>query len=235
MLDSFYMDTNTDSMGKQIAIWATVFIGTGLIIAGMIFMAQRNQNAATDRIKNVAIEYAKSLQLNIDQFTTDFDSAELKNKIQTKIKDGQSIPISYTPTFFVNGTRINNPGNYEALKTLINQTFAGTPVPVSDDGELKIADFINDNDWVRGDRKSKVVITEYSDFQRPACGAYFPIVEQAHDEFGDKIAFVYRHFPLVNLHPYAEPMARAAEAAGKQGKFFEMYSLIFTNQTKWAK
>ncbi len=88
-------------------------------------------------------------------------------------------------------------------------------------------------DWVRGNKESKVILVEYSDFQCPACAAYFPAVEQLNKDLGDKFVFVYRHFPL-NQHPNARPAALAAEAAGKQGKFWEMYNLIFDNQTVWS-
>ena len=81
----------------------------------------------------------------------------------------------------------------------------------------------------------KIVLIEYSDFQCPVCASYFPITKKLTEEFSDKIVFVYRHYPLVNIHPYAEPSARAAEAAGKQGKFWEMYELIFANQATWSR
>ncbi|MEX1068649.1 MAG: thioredoxin domain-containing protein, partial [Patescibacteria group bacterium] len=77
---------------------------------------------------------------------------------------------------------------------------------------------ISDSDWVKGDKDASVVLIEYSDLQCPACAAYAPLVNQILGEFGDRIAFVYRHFPLPS-HKNAEPAALAAEAAGKQGKF----------------
>ncbi len=221
-------------MIKQIGIWAAVFIGTFLIIGGMIYVSKKNESGASDSIKGVALEYAKSLNLDTTKFSSDYDSQELKNKIQEKITEGNKVPITYTPTFFINGIRIDNPRNVDDFKNTINQALKDGVVSPSAEGNVKITDYINDADWVRGDKTSKVVVTEYSDFQCPACGAYYPMVEQINKELGDKIAFVYRHFPLVNIHQFAEPMARAAEAAGKQGKFWEMYSLIFTNQSKWA-
>ncbi len=89
-------------------------------------------------------------------------------------------------------------------------------------------------DNVKGSREAKVVLMEYSDFQCPACRTYYPVLRQLTTEFGDEVAFVYRHFPLTTIHPNAEFAARAAEAAGKQGKFWEMHDLLFEKQNEWA-
>src|SRR3989344_5210223 len=61
---------------------------------------------------------------------------------------------------------------------------------------------------------ASVVVMEYSDFQCPACRTYYPVMRQIMTEFGDRITFVYRHFPLTSIHQNAEFAARAAEAAG---------------------
>ncbi len=89
-------------------------------------------------------------------------------------------------------------------------------------------------DKVRGNASSKVVLVEYSDFQCPACGVYYPVLKQVHQEFGSEIAFVYRHFPL-SQHANAKPAAKAAEAAGAQGKFWEMHDMIFEHQKDWPE
>jgi protein-disulfide isomerase len=95
-------------------------------------------------------------------------------------------------------------------------------------------DAVSHDDWVKGNRDAKIVLIEYSDFQCPACGFYFPILKKLSEEFGENIAIVYRHFPLFSIHPNAKFAAYAAEAAGKQGKFWEMHDLIFSNQSEWS-
>lgn len=102
------------------------------------------------------------------------------------------------------------------------------------DQTVLLTNSVSDSDWIKGKRDAKVVLVEYSDFQCPACAAYAPIVNRITEEFGDRIAFVYRHFPL-SYHQQAELAARVAEAAGKQGKFWEMSDLIFVNQKDWAE
>ncbi len=82
---------------------------------------------------------------------------------------------------------------------------------------------------------TSVVIMEYSDFECPACRSYYPVVRQLVQEYGDRVTFVYRHFPLINIHANAEFAARATQASAKQGKFWEMHDLLFQKQEEWAK
>lgn len=88
---------------------------------------------------------------------------------------------------------------------------------------------------VKGNPDAEVVLVEYSDFQCPACAQFYPYIKNILDEHGENIRFEYRHFPLINIHPHAVPAARAAEAAGQQGKFFEMHDKLFENQPEWSK
>lgn len=81
-----------------------------------------------------------------------------------------------------------------------------------------------------GNPTAKTYLVEFSDFQCPACGAFEPAVETIMNKDKDKLLFVYRHFPLPQ-HENAVPAAHAAEAASKQGKFWEMHNLLFANQT----
>ncbi len=81
--------------------------------------------------------------------------------------------------------------------------------------------------------EAKVVMTEYSDFQCPACAHYFPMVKKLKQAYGEKLKVEYRHFPL-NSHQYAMLAARAAEAARNQGKFREMRGMLFEKQKQWS-
>lgn len=85
-----------------------------------------------------------------------------------------------------------------------------------------------------GEGSTGVVLTEYGDFECPVCGQYFPLVEQVVEKYKTQITFQFRHLPLVEIHKNAFAAARAAEAADKQGKFWEMYKMIFQNQANWA-
>lgn len=108
----------------------------------------------------------------------------------------------------------------------------GPKTPINSNGLL--SEEITVADWTKGAQNPKVTLVEYSDFQCPACGAYFPIIEQAVAEYGDRLSFTYRHFPLAQ-HKNALAASYASEAAGAQGKFWEMHKLIFEHQTDWAE
>lgn len=90
-------------------------------------------------------------------------------------------------------------------------------------------------DHMKGNASSTVVLMEYSDFECPACRSYYPILREVFQEYGDRVNFVYRHFPLITIHQNAEFAARASEAASNQGKFWEMHDLLFEKQNEWAK
>ncbi len=89
-------------------------------------------------------------------------------------------------------------------------------------------------DHVRGPASAPVTLVEYGDYQCPYCGAAYPVVRALERHFGRTLRFVFRNFPLTQVHPYAELAAEAAEAVGAQGKFWEMHDLLFTHQDALA-
>jgi protein-disulfide isomerase len=89
---------------------------------------------------------------------------------------------------------------------------------------------VNGGDHAAGDLQAPLILVEYGDYQCPDCHRAFPVVEKVQKAFGDKLCFVFRHFPLANLHPLAKLAAAAAEAAGRQGKYWEMHRLLFKRQ-----
>ena len=92
---------------------------------------------------------------------------------------------------------------------------------------------IGAKDQTKGDTASKIVLVEYGDFQCPACAVYEEFVTKLTDEFKNSIVFVYRNFPLRG-HSNAVPAARYAEAAGLQGKYWEMHDILYARQQAWA-
>ena len=86
---------------------------------------------------------------------------------------------------------------------------------------------------VIGKNSKKVTLVEYGDFQCPACGAYYPIVKQLKAKYANDIQFQFRNFPLTQIHQNARAGSRAAEAAAKQGKFWEMHDKLYEGQSTW--
>lgn len=89
--------------------------------------------------------------------------------------------------------------------------------------------------YVRGGANAPVTLEEFSDFQCPACGALEPGLRKVVNDYGERVRLVFRNFPLVQAHQYALLAARAAEAAGQQGKFWEMHDTLYDHQEEWSK
>jgi protein-disulfide isomerase len=87
-----------------------------------------------------------------------------------------------------------------------------------------------ERDHIRGNPDAPLTLLEYGDFECPYCGAAYPIVDQVRQRMGDRLRFVFRHFPLTQIHPHAEHAAEAAEAASAQGKFWEMHDMLYEHQ-----
>lgn len=87
----------------------------------------------------------------------------------------------------------------------------------------------------QGAGNKKVTLVEYGDFQCPSCAAYYPVLKQVKEKYGDDITFQFRHFPLTQIHQNAMAAHRAAEAASKQGKFWEMHDLLYERLNLWAQ
>ena len=86
-----------------------------------------------------------------------------------------------------------------------------------------------------GPENAPVVLEEFGDYQCPPCREVFPEVEAVKREYGDRLRFVFRHYPLTRIHPHALLAALAAEAAGAQGKFWEMHRALYENQQAWSR
>ncbi|MCC2954597.1 DsbA family protein [Massilia sp. IC2-477] len=92
---------------------------------------------------------------------------------------------------------------------------------------------ITENDHVRGRPDADIVIVEYGDFQCPYCARAHPTLVELQQRYGERLALVYRHLPL-GMHPFAEGAAEAAEAAGAQGKFWQMHDALFEHQAQMS-
>jgi formate-nitrite transporter family protein len=84
-----------------------------------------------------------------------------------------------------------------------------------------------------GPADAPVTLEEFGDFECPPCGMLHPVLQTMEKEFGGRIRIIFREFPLVPAHVHALAAARSAEAAGLQGKFWEMHDLLYENQKAW--
>jgi protein-disulfide isomerase len=106
----------------------------------------------------------------------------------------------------------------------------------SNSGSGKTSADVNDGRWALGPKTAKVTLVEFGDIQCPACGAMEPAVEQIRRDYVDtgKVRFVFRNFPLTTVHQFALQGADAVEAAGMQGKYWEMHDQLYATQQQWS-
>src|SRR5205823_4128670 len=89
---------------------------------------------------------------------------------------------------------------------------------------------VSERDHIQGPISAPVTLVEYGDYECPYCGQAHPIVKELQQRLGDRLRFVFRNFPLTQIHLHAEHAAEAAEAAGAQDKFWEMHDTLFEHQ-----
>jgi len=89
---------------------------------------------------------------------------------------------------------------------------------------------VSERDYSQGPGDAPVTLVEYGDFECPYCGRAYPIVKEVQRRLGERLRFVFRNFPLTQVHPHAQHAAEAAEVAGAQGKFWGMHDTLFEHQ-----
>ena len=144
-----------------------------------------------------------------------------------------------TAVLLLNANKDKEPGE-TTTSTTAEQGEKKQPEKKSEGGSTDNAGIIaasvdngNIGDHVRGKRDSKVLVVEYADPQCPGCAMVMPKMNAIYEKYKDKVAFVYRHYPISG-HQNAVSAAIAIEAAGKQGYFWEMLDALFDNQVSWA-
>ena len=89
---------------------------------------------------------------------------------------------------------------------------------------------VSSDDHIQGDVNAPITLVEYGDYQCPYCAMAYPIVKRLQKYFGKQLRFVFRNFPLTEVHPFAEAAAETAEFAADHGKFWQMHDLLYENQ-----
>ena len=174
-----------------------------------------------------------------EEFSQCLDSGQFASTVQADAQIGATIGVNGTPATFINGILVSGALPYEAVKMVVDAALAGQDV--TKDAKF---DFLKDQTtgqivkvtvptlpdavWL-GNEDAKVTIVEFSDFECPYCLRFAPTIKQIVQEYGDKIKFTYRHFPL-SFHPNAQKAAEAYECAKDQGMAFEMHDKLFELQ-----
>lgn len=166
------------------------------------------------------VDTAVELGLDGDTFASCLNSGEQENKIESHITQAAASGGQGTPhnVLIAGDTKVAVPGAlpYASLKSLIDDLLAGNTID-SANPNIQIVPMDPEVDWVRGNPDADVVLIEFSDIDCPYCGRHHDTMRQLMNEYGDDVAWVYRHFPLEQLHPDAFHKAEAAECAGELG------------------
>jgi len=102
-----------------------------------------------------------------------------------------------------------------------------------EEAQLAVFPPVTEDDWTKGPEDAIITLIEYTEFQCPYCAMAYLEFEKLMDMYPEDVRLVYRPYPLISIHPNSQVAAQAAEAAGLQGKFWEMYSNLFDKQSEW--
>ena len=214
-------------------------------------------------VKNIneetIVAYAKELKLDMDKFNADRVSPETAKKVQDDITQGSLFGVRGTPTLFINGIRIVGANNAKIEETIAKQLVVGDqlkakgvkdpyaeivkngktkfippkrePPAVSQD-VYKVEIPAHAPVWGADD--ALVTLVLFDDFECPFCSRLYGTYEQLKKDYEGKIRIAFVNLPL-GFHKKAKDAAYLAAAAHKQGKFWEVYSFLFTKQKEWNR
>ena len=172
-----------------------------------------------------------ALEGNPEQFSECLDTGKYASAVKADLQLGSSLGVRGTPATFINGYLVSGALPYDAVKQVVDTLLAGNEPNFdflkNDNGEIVKTDIpeLPNVVWVGG-KDAKVTLVEFSDFECPYCGRFAPTVDQILADYGDKIKFTFRHFPL-SFHTHAQKAAEAFECAKEQGITMEMHDKLF--------
>lgn len=187
--------------------------------------------------KTAFVSYAKQVGMDTNKFEACLTSGKYKQNVANDQADGTKVSVNGTPSFFINGIGLVGALPYDMFKTVLDHELSGSqdPIPSSIPVQPKVS-VTNGHLPTLGNKNAAVTLVEFSDFQCPFCGQFYTQTEaQLRKDYVDsgKVQFVYRQFPLTQIHPNAEGAAEASECANEQGKFWQYHDLLFQTQSAW--
>jgi protein-disulfide isomerase len=175
-------------------------------------------------------EMAGDLGLDQAEFAACLEEGRYTAKVQADYQEGAADGVTGTPAFRINGAELSGAQPFTAFQQQIEYYLAG--------GEAPTIEVPADSYRSMGQPNAPVVVTEFSDFQCPACAAVTSaVIPDLIEQYVDtgKVRFVYREFPLASIHPVAPQASQAAVCAGQQEMYWEMNAHLFANQDEWSQ
>ncbi len=184
------------------------------------------------------VAYASDLKVDKKKFEQCIDNKETQQEIVDEMDKGSAAGVNSTPTtiVYVNGTPkevISGAASAAQLKTIIDKHLADPSLASSmatSTVDPSLLPAIGGDDHIRGNKNATVALVEYSDYQCPYCKSFHPSLVQVLNDYKDKIAWVYRDYPLTSIHPNAMPAAIAAECVAQlkdENAFWEYSDVLF--------
>jgi protein-disulfide isomerase len=239
---------NTTKKGGELMIPVAIVIAAVIIALAVIFTNKGalntnvNGNQKQDVVEKSLVEYAKQIGIDEKAFLACQNSGKYNDKIKRQIVEagdagGQGTPHSIVVTtngnlIQVSGAQPLEPykdqnGNIQrGLRGLFDELIAGNNL--TNDTTIKLAP-ITAEDHVNGDINAPIKIVEYSDIDCPFCKRFHSTLEQVKALYGDKVVWVYRHFPITQLHPDSFKKSHATECVAELGgndKFWQYLKLL---------
>jgi protein-disulfide isomerase len=191
-----------------------------------------NQERLSDLPRETFLDLAVTLNLDLEAFKTCLDSEEVMAAVQADIDEAAALGADSTPYFFIDGLPIPGAQPYELFEFAIAEAKEGrlADAYVPSEPDIESGNAIGDPD-------APVTIVEFTDYQCPFCSRYF---DQSFTQIKEKyidsgqVYYVFKDFPLINIHPQAVKAAEAARCAAEQDAYLPMHDQLFLEQAAWS-
>jgi len=226
----------------------TAIVIVGVLVAAAIFFGGNKVNAPKTPVAGqqpgqvaadpkTATAFLKDLDVNTKDFEKCIVDEDVAAIVQADFEEGASAGVRGTPYSLVVDTKtgytipVSGARAFADLRTLFDAILADTPEIADASVESPISTDISE-DYVRGSEDARIIVIEYSDLECPFCSRFHDTMKEAMTTYPDDVAWVYRHFPLDQIHPSARRAAAAAECIGKQkgsDGYWSAIDAMFTN------
>ncbi len=227
--------TNTGFGIPQAIVTAAVIIGLALIF---VFAPDKTNNKPTNGKEYSAIElFATNMGIDANKFEACMDAGDAEQTVKDQIALAAPLGIQGTPTSIImvasTNQQIQIVGSLpiETIKTVIDAGLAGKTIPLEAEQKPTATTVLLPGDHIVGSPNAPIIIVEYSDSDCPYCQRFHTTMHQIKDAYGDKVAWVYRHYPLDRLHPKSRMEAVASECVAKlsdDATFWKYLDAMFT-------
>ncbi|MBT4121723.1 thioredoxin domain-containing protein [bacterium] len=178
---------------------------------------------------------AYKLDLDMKDFKECLDSDKYVEKVNAEFQEGSAAGVTGTPGVYVNEYLVRGAYPYEVFTQIIDSILAGQEVNIEGvdlptSGYSNVKEITKDDNYL-GNLDAQVKLVEFSDFQCPYCARAHPTLKRIIEDYGDQVVWVYKHYPLDQLHPYARGASESAECAGEQDMFWEYTDALYENQS----